>query len=219
MSLSIIIPVLNEADSIAAALKRLPDSAEVIVVDGGSTDNTVAIASVTADRVVASEAGRAKQMNAGAHVAQGDVLVFLHADTQLPVQFEHALSAFTQSTHAWGHFHVRLDDPRFMFRVIETMMNVRSRLTSVATGDMTLFVRRRVFKESGGYADIALMEDIEISKRLRCLSKAFVVRDRVVTSARRWQAGGILRTVLLMWRLRLLYFFGASPDHLARAYR
>ena len=222
-TLSIVVPVLDEAAGIAAALAALAPcrqrGAEVIVADGGSSDGTAALARPHADRVIAAPRGRAAQMNAGAAAATGDVLLFLHADTQLPDDADRSiLDGLAQSGRAWGRFDVRIDGGGVL-PAIAAMMNVRSRLTGIATGDQAMFVTRDAFARAGGFPAIALMEDIALSAALKRISPPLALRARVTTSGRRWQRNGTLRTVLLMWRLRLAYYFGADPDTLARAYR
>ena len=217
-AISIIIPVLNEAASIEAFLRALPAGAELVLVDGGSDDATVELATPFVHQIVHSDRGRAKQMNVGADIATGQVLVFLHADTSLPEYFLEEIDLFVNSEHLWGRFDVRLDSSKLVFRVIEAMMNMRSRLTAIATGDQTLFVQAETFHELGGYKDIPLMEDVEFSKRLKSYSHPFCSHHRVKTSARRWLKNGVVRTILLMWWLRLKYFFGVSPEKLATEY-
>jgi rSAM/selenodomain-associated transferase 2 len=222
-SLSIIIPVLNEAAVIVTALEALAPlrsrGAEVIVVDGGSADRTAALAEPFADSVITSARGRAVQMNTGAAVARGDVLVFLHADTRLPPDPDRIiLDGLARSGRAWGRFDVSIEGRHPLLRVVATSMNARSRLTGIATGDQAMFMTRKAFTGVGGFPDIALMEDIELSRRLKRISPPLRLRARVTTSSRRWENRGVLRTILLMWRLRLAYFFGASPDDLARRY-
>ena len=220
--LSIILPVLNEEDSLPDVLGKLQilrqHGHEVIVVDGGSRDNSLMLAQQAADKVIVSQPGRALQMNNGAELATGDILLFLHADTTLPEGVDRILSAI-EGDKLWGRFDVRLSGKSFIFRVIEAMMNSRSRITSVATGDQAIFVKRNLFEQVGGYPEIALMEDIAISKQLRRISKPVCLRNRVVTSSRRWQDRGVIRTILLMWKLRLYYFFGMSPQNISRMYR
>jgi rSAM/selenodomain-associated transferase 2 len=222
MSLSIIMPVLDEAAGIAASLAALAPyrtrGCELIVVDGGSRDGTLAMASPLADRVLTAPRGRAAQMNAGASVARGDVLLFLHADTKLPANADALVrDGLAQSDRIWGRFDVRFDHDGIM-PLIAAMMNLRSRVTGIATGDQAIFVTRAAFDAIGGFPAQPLMEDIALSSRLRRVSRPAYVRAHVTTSARRWQKQGILRTVFLMWRLRLAYFLGADPARLARQY-
>ena len=224
MRLSIVVPALNEAAGITATLVALAPlraaGCEVIVADGGSTDATIALAAPLADRVIEAPRGRALQMNAGAAAAQGDALLFLHADTRLPADALAAIDAALQGGGVrWGRFDVRLDGAHPMLRVIGFMMNLRSRLTAVATGDQALFMTRAAFEAAGGFPPLPLMEDVAISKTLRRLARPACLRQRVTTSARRWETRGVWRTMFLMWRLRLAYFLGASPEALARRYR
>ncbi len=222
MRISIIIPVLNEAQAIAGCLDRLQpyraQGHEVVVVDGGSRDGTMALAQPLADRVLASPVGRARQMNQGAHVAQGEVLLFLHADTQLPDAACDVIISALQTAARWGRFDVRLSGSAPGFRLIESMMNLRSRMTRIATGDQAMFVTKDLFHAVDGFDDIPLMEDIALSRRLKKRAPAACLRQCVVTSSRRWEENGILKTVLLMWRLRLSYWLGADPAHLVRQY-
>jgi rSAM/selenodomain-associated transferase 2 len=216
--LSVIVPALNEAAGIERALRALAPlrarGHEVIVVDGGSADATRAIASPFADQVLGAPRGRARQMNAGAAAARGDALLFLHADTQLP-ELADRLVIEALNQRDWGRFDVRIESPRAALRVVACAMNLRSRLTGIATGDQAIFVRRDAFP---GFPEIALMEDIAFSKAMKRRSPPACLRERVLTSGRRWEKHGVLRTVLLMWRLRLAYFLGVSPDELARRY-
>lgn len=215
------IPVLNEAARLPGLLSSLPFDAEVIVVDGGSSDDSVAVASqghLCRVKVIESRKGRAIQMNAGAAEATGDILLFLHADTRVPQSLTVDLQRFWLSGAAWGRFDVRLDADNLAFRVIETMMNWRSRLTGIATGDQAIFVKRSVFERVGGYAVMPLMEDIELSGQLRKISAPFCFRVCASTSARRWLDNGIARTVINMWWWRLQYFMGVSPGYLVRQY-
>jgi len=220
--LSIIVPVLDEAANIVALQALAPlraRGAEIIVVDGGSADDTAALAAPFADRVLASARGRATQMNAGAASARGDVLLFLHADTRLPADAERLiLEGLAQSRRAWGRFDVTIEGGHPLFPIIAWFMNTRSRLTGIATGDQAMFVRRDAFAAAGGFPEIALMEDIAFARRLKRVSRPVCLRARVITSGRRWEKRGVLRTILLMWRLRLAYFFGARPDNLAQQY-
>jgi rSAM/selenodomain-associated transferase 2 len=227
MRLAVVIPVLNEAATIENALHRLAPlrarGAAVVVVDGGSSDGTADRAMPLADAVLAAPRGRALQMNAGAQAAEGlgaDVLLFLHADTRLPDDVERIVArALADGAHSWGRFDVRLDADGWPLRLIETLMNWRSRLTGIATGDQAIFVTRSAFAWLHGFAPLPLMEDVDFSSRAKRLTRPAALRERVTTSARRWQRHGVWRTVLLMWSLRLGYFFGADPEALARRYR
>jgi rSAM/selenodomain-associated transferase 2 len=222
-ALSIIIPVFDEAANIIAALEALAPlrarGAEVIVADGGSRDDTVALAQPLADRVIAAPRGRASQMNAGAAVARGDAFLFLHADTQLPADPDRLiLDGLARSGRAWGRFDVTIDGTHSLFPAIALFMNARSRLTGIMTGDQAMFVTRNAFAAVGGFPAIALMEDITLARNLKRVSRPLCLSARVTTSGRRWEKRGVVRTVLLMWRLRLMYFFGATPEELARRY-
>ncbi len=221
--LSIVVPVLDEAEAIAATLDALaaPRAVghEVIVVDGGSSDDTLALSRDRADAVIAGPRGRARQMNAGAKDARGDVLLFLHADTRLPPSGIERIAEAVARGAVWGRFDVRIEGRSPMLAVIATLMNARSRLTGIATGDQAMFVRRDLFERVGGFADQPLMEDIELSRRLRACAPPACLKERVVTSGRRWERRGVWRTTLLMWRLRWRYWRGAPADELARAYR
>ena len=221
--LSLVMPVLNEAGGITATLQALAPlraaGHEVIVVDGGSQDGTAALAALHASRVLTSAKGRARQMNAGAALAAGDVLLFLHADTTLPAQADVAVLQALARGARWGRFDVSITGGAMLFPLVSALMNLRSRLSGIATGDQAIFVERQLFTELGGYANQPLMEDIELSRRLRLHSRPACLRARVATSGRRWQQHGVWRTVLLMWWLRWRYWRGASPEALARAYR
>ena len=216
--LSIIVPVLNEAAGLPRLLGELASwrarGDEVLVVDGGSDDDSVAVAGPLCDRVIAAPRGRAAQMNAGAAQARGALLWFVHADSQVDAAARAALLA----APAWGRFDVRIDHPARAFRIIEYLMNLRSRLTGIATGDQGIFVRRELFAEVGGYAALALMEDIDLSHRLRRRCAPACLGPRITTSARRWQRRGIARTVLLMWWLRLAWACGVPATRIARWY-
>ncbi|WP_420127951.1 TIGR04283 family arsenosugar biosynthesis glycosyltransferase [Longimicrobium sp.] len=222
--ISIIIPALNEAAGIADTLRPLQPlrarGHEVVVVDGGSADGTMQIARPLADRVIASPPGRARQQNAGADAATGDVLLFLHADTQLPPDADGlVIGGLMRSGRGWGRFDVRLSGRRPLLRVVERMMSLRSRLTGIATGDQAIFVRRGWFRRADGFPRIPLMEDVALCGTLRRMGPPLCLRQRVLTSSRRWEQRGILRTILLMWRLRAEYALGADPARLARRYR
>jgi rSAM/selenodomain-associated transferase 2 len=193
--------------------------AEIIVVDGGSTDGTVACARAHADTVIAAGRGRALQMNAGASIARGDVVLFLHADTHPPAGFDAAiLHALEDPRAVGGRFDVQLVPSSPLLWLTGELMNLRSRWSRIATGDQAIFARRDLFMELGGFPAIPLMEDIAFSRALKRAGTIACLRDRVVTSSRRWHANGVLRTVLRMWSLRLLYFVGVSPERLHRWY-
>jgi rSAM/selenodomain-associated transferase 2 len=217
--LSIIVPMLDEAPGIAATLRALrPLAAEIIAVDGGSSDDTLAVATPHADRVIVTSRGRARQMNAGVALARGEVLLFLHADTMLPAEAGPLVAAAIVGGARWGRFDVRIAGASPLFPLIAALMNLRSRLTGIATGDQAIFVHRDLFAAVGGFPDQPLMEDIALSARLRRIARPACLRPPVTTSGRRWEKHGVLRTILTMWQLRLRYFFGASPDVLAREY-
>ena len=221
--ISIVVPVLDEAaviESTLAALGPLREQgAEVVVVDGGSRDATKALASRLADTVMDAPRGRATQMNAGARRARGDILVFLHADTLLPEAALRAIGGgMENSRSSWGRFDVTIAGADSLLALVATLMNVRSRLTGIATGDQAMFARRAAFEAAGGFPEIPLMEDVALSKSLKRASPPLCLRERVVTSGRRWQRHGTMRTILLMWRLRLAYALGVDPRRLARRY-
>jgi rSAM/selenodomain-associated transferase 2 len=221
MKFSIIIPAINEEKAIKcclSAIQPLRNNSEIIIVDGGSTDNTRVVAKPLADKVITSEKSRARQMNNGARQASGDVLIFLHADTCLP---ENALQLIQQqlgNSGKWGRFDIQLSGKHFMLKVIAQMMNWRSRLTGIATGDQVIFVTRQAFEEAGQYPEIALMEDIALCKALKKISPPVCLNAKVSSSSRRWERNGIYTTILLMWSLRLRYFLGADPQTLAFFY-
>jgi rSAM/selenodomain-associated transferase 2 len=228
--LSIVMPVLDEAPLVVCALQALAalraQGVEVIVVDGESRDATAAAAAPWADRVVVVPRGRGRQMNAGAARACGDVLLFLHADTTLPLRAREAIAAALGAPSdgrgaepVWGRFDVRIAGRARLLALVAALMNLRSRLSGIATGDQAIFVTRAAFEAAGGYPEQPLMEDIEFSKRLRRIAAPACLRERVVTSGRRWESRGVWRTIALMWRLRLLYRLGVPPERLARSYR
>lgn len=221
--ISIVIPVLDEAHHIEATLAALAPlrrrAVEVLVVDGGSRDDTVDRARPHADQVLLAARGRSRQMNAGAAQARGDVLLFLHADTVLPPDADRLLHEALASQALWGRFDVRILGRPWMLRVVSFLMNLRSRLTGIATGDQAIFMRREAFDRLGGFPDQPLMEDVEMSRRLLTLDRPVCLSARVATSGRRWETRGVWRTILLMWCLRWRYWRGESADRLARAYR
>ncbi|MGB4246885.1 MAG: TIGR04283 family arsenosugar biosynthesis glycosyltransferase [Pseudohongiellaceae bacterium] len=221
--ISIIIPVLNELEALQQYLPLLQKARaaghELVLVDGGSRDGGIASAASFVDVVVASPPGRARQMNAGAEVARHELLLFLHVDTELPEDgLAQVQSAMAKLSAMWGRFDVRLSGARPAFRLIEFMINLRSRVSGVATGDQAIFVRASIFRRIGGFPDMPLMEDVALSKTLRRLASPVCLRERVTTSSRRWETQGVLRTVLLMWWLRLLYFLGVAPARLHAMY-
>lgn len=223
LRLSIIVPVLDEAEGITATLDALAAPRfmghEVIVVDGGSSDDTFVLSRARSDVTITGPRGRARQMNTGAAHARGDVLLFLHADTLLPPSGAERVAEAIDRGAAWGRFDVRIEGRSPMLAVVAASMNARSRLTGVATGDQAMFVRRDLFERVGGFADQPLMEDVELSRRLRRYAPPACLRERVTTSGRRWEQRGVWKTIVLMWRLRWRYWRGAPADELARAYR
>ena len=221
--LSVVVPVLDEAACIVGTLQSLQQlrarGHELIVVDGGSADGTPALAAPFADRVLVAPQGRAAQMNSGAAAARGDALLFLHADTRLPADADRLVrEALAGPNRCWGRFDVRIEGRSPLLAVVAFCMNWRSRLTGIATGDQAIFATRPAFARAGGFPEIALMEDVSFSKRMKKLSRPVCLFAAATTSGRRWKRHGVLRTILLMWRLRLAYFFGARPDELARRY-
>ncbi len=222
-NISVIVPAYNEAVVISGLLETLAPlrqrGHEVIVVDGASDDATVATATPWADVVLAAPRGRARQMNAGARVAKGDVLWFLHADSNIPQHADALIRAALDRGAMWGWFDVRLSGAHLGLRVVEWMMNRRARLSRIATGDQGLFVTRALFASLDGFADIDLMEDVELTARLRRQARPVALRVPLVTSSRRWERDGILQTIVFMWWLRLAYAFGAHPSRLAKRYR
>jgi len=221
--LSIVMPVLDEASTLGAALRELAplrsQGVEVIVVDGDSSDGSAQAASGLADHVIAAARGRASQMNAGAVRASGDVLLFLHADTRLPANASLAIDSALRRGRCWGRFDVEIEGRSWAFKLIAALMNLRSRWSGIATGDQAIFVERVAFAAVGGFPAQPLMEDIELCKRLRRVGPPACLKTRVTTSGRRWERDGVWSTILLMWRLRLLYRLGVAPERLVRSYR
>jgi rSAM/selenodomain-associated transferase 2 len=220
--LSVIVPMLNESPTIAGtltALGRRARSAEIIVVDGGSSDASVAIARPLCGTLIVASRGRAHQMNAGASVSQGDALVFVHADTIVPRTFEADIaSALSDPAVVGGRFDVRLDSAALPYRIIGAMISLRSRISRTGTGDQAIFVRREVFDRLGGFPEIELCEDLEFSRRMKRAGRVACLRTRVTTSARRWSRDGLIRTVLKMWLIRAMYLMGVPPARLKRMY-
>jgi rSAM/selenodomain-associated transferase 2 len=223
MKLSIVLPVFNEAQQLPQVLECLRPArergVEVIIVDGGSEDGTLAIAARSGARLVSSPKGRARQMNAGARIADADVLLFLHVDTVLPERADLLIeAAICDRRHVWGRFDVDIRGRPWMLKVIAVLMNWRSRISGIATGDQAIFVARSAFESIGGFPDQPLMEDVELCKRLRALSPPACLRPRAVTSGRRWESRGVWRTIVLMWRLRWAYWRGVPASVLANLY-
>jgi len=222
LRLSVIVPMLNEADAIAATLAAIrigAPKAKIVVVDGGSTDGSIEIARPRCDVVIISERGRARQMNAGAARASGDAMVFVHSDTIVPQSFARDIeSALADPLVVGGRFDVRLDDDHPLCMLIGALISLRSRLSRTATGDQAIFVRKTIFEALGGFPDMPICEDLDFARRLKRAGRVACLRTRVITSARRWRRGGIIRTVLRMWSIRLLYLAGVSPSRLSRLY-
>ena len=223
-AVSLVVPALDEAGAIPRSLGPIQPlrgkGIEVVVADGGSRDGTRRVVRPLCDRLIRAPRGRARQMNAGAGAASGRVLLFLHADTRLPPGWDRVVrDVIGVQGREWGRFDVRLDGRHPMLRVVERAMNLRSRLSGIATGDQAIFVTRDAFRAVGGFPDVELMEDVALSRALRMRSRPACLRERVVTSSRRWERAGIARTIVLMWRLRLEYALGADPGRLARMYR
>ncbi len=222
--ISIVVPMLDEAEALPSLLAHLQPfrdrGCEVILADGGSGDGSAEIAEKAGFPVLHAPRGRARQMNAAAQAAQGDVLIFLHADTRLPAQADGLVAdALRDPLRAWGRFDVAISGTRAMLPVIAFLMNLRSRRTGIATGDQAIFVRRSAWQAIGGFPDQPLMEDIEASRRLKRISPPACIAERAITSGRRWERSGVWRTIVLMWRLRLAYRLGVRPETLAQRYR
>jgi rSAM/selenodomain-associated transferase 2 len=222
LKLSVIVPMINEERAIAATLEAIragAPRAEIILIDGGSSDRSVEIARPRCDRLIEGRRGRARQMNAGAIVSSGDAIAFVHADTILPSTFAREIDfALSDARVAGGRFDLAFDIHHFAFDLVATMINLRSRMMRSATGDQAIFVRREVFDRLGGYAEIDLCEDVDFVRRMRRVGRVACLRSRVITSARRWQSGGIVRTVLRMWLIKTLFLAGVSPVWLKRHY-
>ena len=219
---TIIIPTLNEEAEIQACLMQLQglraQGFEVIVADGGSVDKTPQLVEGHCDQFISARQGRAAQMNAAALQARGEMIFFLHVDTRLPEEFAELIHSIEADTFYWGRFDVRLSGQHWSFRVIESMMNLRSRLTGIATGDQVIFMTKKLYREAGGIPEIDLMEDIAMSRTLKNICSPLCMRQKVLTSSRRWERNGIIRTIIKMWWLRFSYFIGIDPGTLARQY-
>jgi rSAM/selenodomain-associated transferase 2 len=223
MKISIIIPVLNEAALIVQTLSALQPlraaGHELIVVDGGSDDATIPLSERFADQIIRSSKGRSQQMNTGAKLAKGGIFLFLHSDTLLPEGGDHLIiKGMERGRKWWGRFDVHLSGGHFLLRIVEWLMNWRSRITGIATGDQAIFVQKKIFETVGGFPNIDLMEDIALSRLLKRIGPPLCLWRRVITSSRRWERNGILRTVLFMWFLRLAYFYKTDPRRLAQFY-
>ncbi len=220
--ISIVVPIFNEIDTLPSLLKRLQhwqrQGCEILLVDGNSTDESADMARSFGFEVLPCAKGRAKQMNMGANAATGNLLLFLHADTQLPANADTKILSLLQTTHCWGRFDVEISGSHYLLSVIAKMMNLRSRRTGIATGDQAIFVTKNVFEDVGGFPEQPLMEDIELSKQLLRYSSPLCLHDKVITSGRRWESQGVYRTVLLMWRLRWKYWRGTPAEALAKDY-
>jgi len=220
MQLSIIIPTLDEAECVVGLLQQLQPlrarGHEVILVDGGSRDETVALAEPLVDKLLIAPAGRARQMNAGAGSADGEVLWFVHADSIIPDKAD--VLILKSAGQQWGRFNAHMSGDRLLLRVVERLMNLRSRITGIATGDQGIFVSRALFKRIGGYTDLPLMEDIDLSKRLKREQRPVCLQNTLTTSSRRWEQRGVVRTIFVMWYLRLAWFLGVPATHLASRY-
>lgn len=222
MNLSIIIPVYNEQEIILEKLKRLininSQNVQIIVSDGGSSDYTVSLAKSCVKTVLTSKKGRSCQMNAGADVATGDFLLFLHIDSILPDHYFESLGNINIETYSWGRFDIQFTNNNILFSIIAFMMNIRSRFTGVATGDQAIFMTRQAYDRAGGFPEIELMEDVAMCKKLREFTRPICLREKVVTSSRRWEEKGIFKTIALMWILRLAYFLRIKPAILGKLY-
>lgn len=222
-AIAIVVPMRNEIAGLADLIEHVQHwqarGCQVLVVDGGSSDGSAEAARIAGLQVIDSPPGRALQMNRGAAATSSEVLLFLHADTRLPGNADKMIAAAIEGGSLWGRFDVRISGRHAMLRLVATMMNLRSRWTGIATGDQAIFVHRETFEALGGFARQPLMEDIELSRRLRALSHPACLSAKVQTSGRRWEVMGVWRTIVLMWSLRLAYWLGASPERLARAYR
>ena len=213
---SIIVPLLNEQAVVASLIEQLDglDAEQVIIVDGGSQDQTCSLVEAAGYRLLSSQAGRARQMNAGAQQANQSMLLFLHADTKLPKNYKSELA----KAAVWGRFDVQFSSRSKAMKMVAFFINLRSRISGIATGDQAIFIDREVFISIAGFPDFPIMEDVALCKRLRHLHRPFSSRAKVTTSARRWQQHGVASTIVKMWWYRLAYFFGVSPSWLKQGY-
>ncbi|GBE95604.1 TIGR04283 family arsenosugar biosynthesis glycosyltransferase [Nostoc cycadae] len=219
---SIIIPTLNEAKNIPGAIASTQSSTniEVIVVDGGSSDDTIAIAQSLGAKVISSSPGRAVQMNAGAVVASGEVLLFLHADTRLPVGFDAMIrTALQQPGIVAGAFNLQIDHPGLGLRLVELGVKWRSHLMQMPYGDQAIFLTQQVFQQINGFPELPIMEDFELIRRLKSTGSIVIINTPVMTSARRWVKKGIIQTTLLNQIIIIAYLFGVSPVRIHSWYR
>lgn len=227
--ISIIVPVLNEAEQLPELLLHLQQwknqSCDIIVVDGGSSDHSLQLLEKSSFTILHSERGRARQMNLGAQFAQSNILLFLHADTRLPENAKKlVLAALASEQEHWGRFDValRAENQTFyqqtMYAIISWFINQRSRLSGIATGDQAIFVKHSTFTSIGGFVEQPLMEDVELCRQLKKIASPICLKEKVTTSARRWQSKGVWRIIWLMWSLRFAYWRGVSADELARRY-
>jgi len=219
---TIVIPTLNEEVEIQVCLMQLQGfrakGIEVIVADGGSIDRIPQLVEGLCDQFILARRERAVQMNAGARRARGEMIFFLHVDTRLPENFSEIITSIETDTFNWGRFDIKLSGQRWLFRVIEAMVNIRSRLTGIATGDQVIFMTQKIYRAVDGFPEIALMEDIAMSRRLKSISPPLCLRQKVTTSSRRWEKNGIMTTIIKMWWLRFAYFIGVNPEKLAAQY-
>lgn len=222
MPLSVVVPMLNEERAIVAALTAVragAPAAEIIVVDGGSDDRSIELARPHCEVLIKAPRGRARQMNAGAGAAHGDAIAFVHADTMVPPTFARDIeAALANPVVAGGRFDLALDDPAFVCRLLGTLISLRSRIMRSATGDQAIFVRREIFAQIGGFADIELCEDVDFARRLKRSGGVACLRSKVITSARRWRNDGLIRTGLRMWLIKSLFLAGVAPRWLKRHY-
>ena len=222
-SFSIIVPVLNEEVFLTRYLnvfrRFLNDGHEIIIIDGGSSDNSARLTQELGCKVLISKPSRGLQQHVGALQSENEILLFLHADTNLPNDaFSLIHQALKSSNKSWGRFDVSFSNSSLIYKIIAWMMNKRSCLTGIVTGDHIIFTTRSSYFKSGGFADIPIMEDIDISKRLKLISKPICLKHKVVTSSRKWEQQGVSKTIIKMWCLRTLFFFGVSSKRLARLY-